>query len=256
MMDLNQMGQVVYDYWRPNHRGLKKYILNDGKKHPVAIICPGGGYSMVCSYVEGVPFARELNRMGYSAVVVYYRCKKKARFPAPMDDLAWAVREVLDHAERWNLDVSAYSVWGSSAGGHLAASFGTESLGYTRYGLPKPGAIVLSYPVITMTIITHGGSRKNLLGDHPTEEEIGITSIEQQVTKEYPPTFVWYGDEDAMVPTENSQMLSDALARNGIIHQLHHYPKTGHGVGLGKGLPCEGWFQKAIDFWEQNRRTK
>ena len=53
---------------------LEKYILKDGKRHPVAIICPGGGYRRVCSFVEGLPFARKLNAMGYSAVVVHYRC--------------------------------------------------------------------------------------------------------------------------------------------------------------------------------------
>ena len=36
---------------------LEKYILKDGKRHPVAIICPGGGYRRGCSFVEGLPFA-------------------------------------------------------------------------------------------------------------------------------------------------------------------------------------------------------
>ena len=54
------------------------------------------------------------------------------------------------HSDEWNLDMENYSLWGSSAGGHLVASFGTDSMGYKKYNLPKPGAIILSYPVISM----------------------------------------------------------------------------------------------------------
>ena len=64
-MKLAEMTQAVYDFWRPNRYGLKPYLLNDGQKHPFAVICPGGGYGMVCSFVEGLPFAKELNAKGY-----------------------------------------------------------------------------------------------------------------------------------------------------------------------------------------------
>ncbi len=263
-MTFRQTMQAARDYWRPNRRELKPFLLQDGKKHPVAIICPGGGYTLCCSFIEGEPFARELNKRGYSAVVVYYRCREKARFPAPMDDLAWAIREVLNHAQEWNLEVENYSVWGSSAGGHLAASFGTESMGYLAYGLPKPGAIILSYPVITMGELTHAGSRDNLLGKNPAHEEIGHLlgqspteeairklSIEHQVTEKYPPAFVWYGEADDLVPPENSRLLQEALQQHGVPCELVHYANVGHGVGLGRDLPCRDWFERAVAFWEK-----
>ena len=86
-MKLPEMLQAAHDFWRPNRYGLKPYLVNDGKKHPFAVICPGGGYSMVCSFVEGKPFAQALNERGYHAFVVYYRVKRKALYPAPHDDL-------------------------------------------------------------------------------------------------------------------------------------------------------------------------
>ncbi len=251
MMTFGQMCQAVYDYWRPNCKGIQKYLISDGRKHPAAIICPGGGYSMCCSFVEGMPFAKELNKRGYHAIVVYYRCKSKARFPAPMEDLAWAVREVIDHAEEWNLNMENYSLWGSSAGGHLAASF---SVHYAEYGLPKPGALILSYPVITMGKLTHPGSRENLLGKNPTQAQMDSASVELQVTENYPPTFLWYGDEDNLVPTENCRMLYAALQGKDVPCRLKHYPNTGHGVGLGRGKPCEGWFAEAVTLWEEKRK--
>lgn len=79
-----------------------------------AVICPGGGYSLVCSFMEGLPYAKKLNEMGYSAFVVHYRVKKKAKFPAPQDDLARAIKDILGRAGALNLDTEGYSVWGSS----------------------------------------------------------------------------------------------------------------------------------------------
>ena len=141
-----------------------RFLLKDGAKHPLAVIVPGGGYGAVCSFIEGVPFAKKLNEKGISAVIVYYRVKKKALYPAPQDDLAEAVREILGKADEWNLDTENYSVWGSSAGAHLAGSFGTLNMGYSKYGLPKPGALVLCYPVIsTDPAITHMGTHDWLL---------------------------------------------------------------------------------------------
>ena len=87
-----------FDTYRDNVFQLKPYLLKDGKTHPVAIICPGGGYRRVCGFIEGHPYAKKLNAMGYHAVVVYYRVNVLARYPAPQDDLARAVRVVHDHA--------------------------------------------------------------------------------------------------------------------------------------------------------------
>ncbi|MBP3673850.1 MAG: alpha/beta hydrolase [Oscillospiraceae bacterium] len=240
----------IRDTYRPNRYALKPRLIRDSKRHPVAIICPGGGYRRVCSFLEGEPYAKKLNRMGYHAVIVYYRVKDLARFPAPQDDLARAVGEVFENADRWNLDTNCYSIWGSSAGGHLAASFGTEAMGYAKYGLPKPGAVILTYPVVTMGEKTHPGSRNFLLGPAPSGDLITLTSVEQQITPSYPPTFLWWGDADGTVDPDNSRMLLSALERNGIPCVHREYHGVDHGIGIGKGFACYGWFEEAVAFWE------
>lgn len=94
------------------------------------------------------------------------------------------------------------------AGGHLAASFGTDNMGYLKYGLPKPGALVLSYPVISMLKeLTHMGSHDFLLGKDADEEMERFASVEQHITKDYPPTYIWCGDADDVVPPENTQIM-------------------------------------------------
>lgn len=232
---------------------LEKYILKDGKTHPVAILCPGGGYRRVCSFVEGLPFARKLNDMGYSAIVVHYRCGKKHPYPVPQEDLARAIRYVWERKDRWKLDMEGYSLWGSSAGGHLAASFGTGAMGWKRYGLPRPGALILAYPVVTMGEKAHEGSRNFLLGEDQSAQRIEFTSIEKQITADYPPTFLWCGLEDRSVDPDNSRMLADALREQGVPHVFLPVAGVGHGVGVGEGLACEGWIEKAAAFWKSCR---
>ena len=232
---------------------LKFYPAPGGKKAPFALIAPGGGYMAVCSFVEGEPFARELNKRGYSAFVVYYRVKKEAHFPAPQDDMARALREILDRAEEFNVETEGFSIWGSSAGGHLASSFGSDEVGYPTYGLPKPAAMVLVYPVITMGKDTHAGSRDSLLGKDAPAEMVEKLSVENLVTANYPPTYIWNNLDDQVVPPINSRLFAQAAEKAGIDYQYHCFHTGGHGCGLAKGLECESWFDEAVAFWQAHR---
>lgn len=251
-MSFSEFIERQRDIYRPSRYELKTYLINDGKKHPFAVICPGGGYGAVCSFGEGRPFAEKLNEMGYHAFVVYYSVKKKARYPQPQLDLKRAIEEIFANAEKWKLDTENFSIWGSSAGGHLVASYCTE-----RWGTPKPTAIVLVYPVISMGEHTHKGSRDNHLGKNPGADMIEKLSVEKNITADYPPTFVWYGTADDIVDNENTKMLTEALTEHGVPHKVEEYEGIGHGAGLAKGTAAEGWFTCAVKFWqEQIKDTK
>ena len=51
---------------------LDEFAINDGKKHPCVLIIPGGGYDHLSDH-EGENVAIELNKLGISAFVLYYR---------------------------------------------------------------------------------------------------------------------------------------------------------------------------------------
>lgn len=248
--------QVFQDLHRLNRYRLDdRFVLRDGKKHPFAVICPGGGYGVVCSFIEGTPIARKLNERGISAFIVYYRVKGKARYPHPQDDLARVVREILRRAEEYRIEAENYSVWGSSAGGHLAASFGTESMGWRKYGLPRPGAVVLLYPVISMDpSLTHAGTHDNLLGRHATLAMERDTSVDLQVTAEYPPCYLWCGEADTLVDPENTRRMAAALEHAGVPYRCEIFPGVEHGVGPGTGTAAAGWIDRAADFWIARRQ--
>lgn len=224
--------------------------LTPPQKSKFVIVCAGGGYSSVCSTVEAYPVIKQLNAMGYAAFSMQYRCGKDAKAPNPMDDLAQAVRYILDHADELNVEREGYAVMGFSAGGHLAASFGTESLGYAHYGLPAPSAMILAYPVITMGGKTHRGSKSLLIGKKADPATVRAYSVELQVTDKYPASYVWQFDHDNMVPVENSQMIVSAIKAEGVACEYETFPGTSHGVGLGTGTPAEGWLEQAVSFWQ------
>jgi len=169
-----------------------------------------------------------------------------------LSDLARAVKEIHENAGKYNLDMENYSIWGSSAGGHLVGSFGTTSMGYVKYGLPKPGTLVLIYPVITLEKeLTHQGTRDFLIGKNVSEEMARAKSIHLNVDENYPDTFIWCGTADSTVPPKNTELMSDALKENNINFKCKTYEGVEHGVGPATGTAAENWINEAVCFWCQ-----
>lgn len=251
-----QAGPCLYDIWDTTENGKEQtglfaFPVPGAKKF--LLIIPGGGYFNVCSFVEGFPIAQRCNALGISAFVLKYRCSGAAHYPNPQEDAAQAVRFIQDNAERFGLTGTDYAVCGFSAGGHLAASFGVEQLGWGRFGVPRPQVEILGYPVITMGEMTHEGSRENLLKEDTDRAEIRQQwSVEKQVSGTYPPTFLWNCASDGCVPAENSDMMEAALTAYGVPVRHEVFPGDVHGWGLADGTPAGGWLDRAIAFWEKN----
>lgn len=81
-------------------------------------------------------------------------------------------------------------------------------------------------------------------------------SLELQVTKDTPPTFLWHTEPDDCVPVENSLFFFEALHKNKIPVEMHIYPAGGHGLSLaneetkrqdGSGIQpeCQSWMELA-----------
>jgi acetyl esterase/lipase len=173
--------------------------------------------------------AQWLNKQGIAGIVLKYRMPNKHK-EAPLDDAQQAIRYVRDHAKEWNIRPDKIGIAGSSAGGHLAA---TASTHFTTEGTSsRPDFSILFYPVITMDITTHAGSRTNLLGDHPSNEDLYVFSNEKQVNNNTPPAILLLSDDDKAVLPENSIRYYQALKANGIKASLYIFPTGGHGWGL------------------------
>lgn len=229
------------------------YCCLIGAGAPFVLIFPGGGYGDVCSLVEGYSTAFGFNKLGFNAFIVNYTVGKIARSEYPAEDAAEALMFILKNSKSQNVG-REYAVCGFSAGGHLAACWGTEVLGARRYGLPAPQAVFLSYPVITMGQYGHKGSTKRLLGKRWRDEVMRARySVEKLVTNSYPPTFIWQCKNDKVVPFKNSLLMAEALKRRGVPYSLMPVEGSVHGWGAATGTPAEGWINGAAKFWKDNR---
>jgi acetyl esterase/lipase len=229
-----------------------------GAKAPTAaiVVCPGGGYGGLADH-EGSDYAKWLNSQGIAAFVLRYRLGSKGyRHPIMLGDVSRAMRLVrADHA-RLGVDPARVGVMGSSAGGHLAVTLLTHGDdGDAAAADPvdrqpsRPALGILCYPVVSMLDAnTHGGSRRNLLGENPPEELVRELSGELAVNDKTPPVFVWHTVEDKAVKLEGVLDLAASLRRHGRPFELHVYEKGAHGIGLGF-KPYDGFAPERLHPW-------
>jgi acetyl esterase/lipase len=225
------------------------------------VVCPGGGYGRLAPH-EGHDVAVWLNGIGVTAVVLKYRLGPKYQHPAMMQDALRAIRFTRAKAAEWKIDPNRVGVMGFSAGGHLASTAATHfDAGDPNASDPiekmssRPDVAILCYPVITMTDpFAHKGSRRNLLGENPSQQLIDLMSNEKQVTEKTPPTFFFHTENDAGVPVENSLMFAAALRQKKVPYELHVFERGRHGVGLAANDPALGAWPKLLENWLRARR--
>lgn len=222
-------------------------------KGTAVLICPGGGYSGVAFDHEGIAFAKWFNELGVSAFVLYYRMPN-GHTTIPLTDAQSALKIIHNRAKEWNINQNKIGIMGFSAGGHLASTVGT----HFKTTIERPAFMVLGYPVISMKKgLTHGGSRKNLLGENPTKEIEELYSNELQVTTKTPPTFIVHASDDNVVPIQNSKKFYEALQDKKVVAELDTFAVGGHGFGMRKrGLPVDNWTDLLKIWLQKNKLIK
>ncbi|MBG6247880.1 MULTISPECIES: pectin acetylesterase PaeX [Symbiopectobacterium] len=225
------------------------------------LVTPGGAYQRVVLDKEGSDLAPYFNAQGYTLFVMTYRMpgeSHKEGADAPLADAQRALRTLRAQAANWKLNPQRIGVMGFSAGGHVAASLGTQ---FDRAVTPAqddidrlsahPDFMVLMYPVISMRDdIGHTGSRKQLLGQHPDEAGIVRYSPDHHVTAQTLPTFLVHAVDDPSVSVENSMVMFSALKAKHIPVEMHLFEKGKHGFGIRgtTGLPVAVWPQ-LVNAW-------
>ncbi len=245
---------------------LTEFALPEDKACGTALlICPGGGYGHVAIDHEGYQIARWMNSLGVSAWVLDYRHATKGyHHPIPLADAQAAMRYIRSNAEKYHIKTEQIGIIGFSAGGHLASSVGTHF--EPQMIAPddpaakissRPDYMILGYPVISMENgITHGGSRRNLLGPEPKPELVQLMSNEKQITPKTPPTFLFHSTDDKVVLVQNSLLFYQGLVENNIPAEMHIFQNGGHGYGLGRADKAPGtclWPQ-ACETWMRTRK--
>lgn len=221
--------------------------LADKPNGTAVVICPGGGYGGLVVGAEGHGIAKWLNQSGITGLVLEYRLPAGRPF-VPLLDAQEAIKTARARAADWKLDAKKVGIIGFSAGGHLASTAATHFTPATR-----PDFAILIYPVITMGIGTHGGSKKNLLGPNPAEELATLFSNDQQVTKDTPPSFLAHAVDDKTVPIEHSRLFHQACQAKGVPSKLLELPNGGHGLNGYKGPSWDAWQKQSLEWLREIR---
>lgn len=196
-------------------------------KRPAVVFYFGGGW------VGGTPnqFAKQseyLASRGLVGVRVEYRTIPKGDAGPPTvccQDAKSALRYVRAHATELGVDPTRIAAAGGSAGGHLAAFTAlVDGLDDPQDDLRvscRPAALVLFNPVLDNGPGQWGHAR---VGDRYRE-----FSPAHHVTAAAPPTVLFLGDQDKLIPVKTLQTFTDALKAAGVRAELHVYPGVGHG---------------------------
>lgn len=217
---------------------------------PLIIWIHGGGWQNGSK--DGCPPLRAgFTERGYAVASINYRLSGHAVFPAQIEDCKAAIRWLRAHADEYQLHPQRFGVWGSSAGGHLAALVGTSGdveafdVGPHLDQSSRVQAVCDYYgPTDFLAFVSTPGFERHATANSPEARLLGGPVAENRdkaaraspvtyVSRDDPAFLIVHGDEDPVVPINQSQVLHDALERAGVTSHFHAIKGAGHGRGFG-----------------------
>lgn len=171
-------------------------------------------------------------------------------------DVEDAVNGALFLVKHGLADENRLTIRGGSSGGYTtlaALSFtNTFKAGASYYGISD---------IVALTKDTHKFEKTYvdlLIGKYPEEKKIWeerspINSVDQIKA----PLILFQGEEDKVVPKNQSMMIYDALKKKGIYTELYIYPEEDHGFRQSKNIidalkKEEAFYQKVFNFTKKN----
>lgn len=204
-------------------------------KRPAVVFFFGGGWNGG-SPTQFEPHANYLAGRGMVAFVADYRVKsRQGTSPREcVEDGKSAVRWIRKNAKRLGIDPDKIVAGGGSAGGHVAAATGMcegfenpdEDLSISS----KPQALLLFNPVYENGPKGYGNSR--------VTEWFPAISPAHNITKDDPPTIVFLGTKDKLIPVSTAEKFDQDLKALGVKSEAHFYEDEPHGffnLKLGQG---------------------
>ncbi len=240
------------------------FLPSDRKRHEECVLLmSGGAYGAVCTLPESLPVAAKLNELGFDCFCVNYRTAvpedaAEGLFPKPADDLAACWTYIRDHQKEYGVDAKNYLACGFSAGGHLAAMWGTEHLGARHYGIPQPKLLMLDYPLISMETMDEGPVKAFMLtmmfgAEHDRLVEAEY-EVHRHIDKNYPPVYHVQALDDPTVAPVNASLMKAALEQWDVPCRTELVQHAQHGFGLGSETEADGWVHRAVEFYEEVSR--
>ena len=210
----------IYRFDPPGH---KPHV----DRRPAAVFFFGGGW-VGGSVRQFEQHARYLAKRGVVAFLADYRVKSRHGTgpDACVTDGKSAVRWIRLNADRLGVDPERIAAGGGSAGGHVAAAAGICDGFDSPAGAPvtvssKPNALLLFNPVYD--------NSPTGFGHAAAKSWFPTISPAHNITTDDPPTIVFLGSKDKLIPVQTAQKFHSDLETAGIKSELWLYEDQPHG---------------------------
>ena len=251
---------LLMDIFIPQHR--------NRTPTPAALWIHGGGWEQGSKNNNSI--AQLLANAGFVTASLSYRLSGDSPFPADIQDCKCAIRFLRTNASKYGIDPDRIGVAGASAGGHLAELVATADQSADLEGnggwpnvSSKVQAAAAYYGVSDFTVgamqFQHHSGKVVVKLFRGTEKEkpelYRQASPIFYISKDDPPLLLVHGEDDDLVPFDQSVRMAEAYRRAGLPVEFIAVKNAGHGfaqVGGGPVSPSvEIIHQKTIDFFSR-----
>jgi acetyl esterase/lipase len=241
------------------------------------IVVISGGFFSSHEAINPI-FIRPLIDRGYTVFAVVHGSQPRFTVPEIIQDLNRAIRFIRLHSQDYGIDPARIGIAGASAGGHLSLMLGTagaEGTPEARDPVDRQSsrvqAVACFFPPTDFLNYGKPGNRKIHPTDHdppyraafdyreldpksrlwvPITDDDRLTRIARQISPVYhvtpddPPTLIIHGDQDKLVPLQQSELIVEKLKKEGVDTKLVVKKGAGHGwLGLDKDIALlADWF--------------
>ena len=195
-------------------------------KYPVFLIIFGGGWISGNKEMRFIEDMIKPLQYGYACVVINYTLALDEIFPRDLIDVKMAIHFIHTYASMYQFDTSDITVWGESAGGHLAleASLVPNHLLGLDIINTSVKNLVIFYPLVDINTIDKDIKLEKdkyvqedsligaLLGKNLYDEDIlKLCSPINYINKDMPSLFLQHGLEDKLIPVSQSLELIEKM---------------------------------------------
>jgi acetyl esterase/lipase len=234
----------------------------------IVVMASGGWKSQAGSFRHWL--AAPLLRRGYTVFAVYHIAQPEATVMEITEEVNRAVRFIRHNARQYGVDPGRLGVTGGSSGGHLSLMLATRG-GPGDANAADPvdressgiQAVAIFYP--PTDLLNLGDSTENLHDGGPPKSFVkafGPNSTNPAVwqvighdmspifyiSSNLPPTLIYHGDADTLVPMDQSQRFQAEARKQGRIVELviHHGGKHGWLSMLWDLRHFANWFDRYL----------
>lgn len=240
---------------KPAKKMLADLYLPKGEGTFPTILMVHGGAWFSGNKTHVTLHARDVASAGYAVVAINYRLAPTYKFPAQVDDCRTALRWIKKNASKYGFDTERVAAYGYSAGAHLACLLGmTQAESETNAGVPRVRAVVAGGTPCEFSWIPAQSERLAFwLGGSPTQvpDRYKAASPTSFVDTKDPPTFLFHGMGDNVVPLSSAEKMDELLRKQGVKSTLHAIKDASH---LGAFIDADAR-RLAIEFLDKELKT-